>query len=167
MKKQLKLREPHLTLGFPGGASGKEPTCWCRRLKIGGFKYWVGKILWRREWKPTPVFLPGNPMDRGAWRATVRRVAQSWTQLKHACVEIRGVRMTGVLKTITLKAFGINGWMDGDAPDWRRKPWRKKPCIRDPQLDIPINTGKLLCLPSVYISQIIRWSIWEHKKSPS
>ena len=23
-----------------------------------------------------------NPMDRGAWRATVHRVAKSWTQLK-------------------------------------------------------------------------------------
>ena len=23
-----------------------------------------------------------NPMDRGAWRAIVHRVAQSWTQLK-------------------------------------------------------------------------------------
>ena len=23
-----------------------------------GFKPWVGKIPWRREWQPTPVFLP-------------------------------------------------------------------------------------------------------------
>ena len=27
-----------------------------------------------REWLPTSVFLPGNPMDRGAWWATVHRV---------------------------------------------------------------------------------------------
>ena len=25
------------------------------------FNQWVGKILWRREWQPTPVFLPGKP----------------------------------------------------------------------------------------------------------
>ena len=25
----------------------------------------------------------GNPMDRGAWRATVQRVTKSWTRLKH------------------------------------------------------------------------------------
>ena len=31
---------------------------------------------------PTPVFLPGASMDRGAWTATVHRVAQSWTQMK-------------------------------------------------------------------------------------
>ena len=31
----------------------------------------LGKIPWRRKWQPTPVFLLGNPMDRGAWWATV------------------------------------------------------------------------------------------------
>ena len=25
-----------------------------------GFDLWVGKILWRRKWQPTPVFLPGK-----------------------------------------------------------------------------------------------------------
>jgi len=25
-----------------------------------GFDPWVGKIPWRRAWKPTPVFLPGE-----------------------------------------------------------------------------------------------------------
>ena len=28
---------------------------------------WVGKILWRRKWQPTPVLLLENPMDDGAW----------------------------------------------------------------------------------------------------
>ena len=64
----------------------------------------VGKILWRRAWQPTPVFLPGeshgqrslegngnppqyscleNPMDRKAWQATVHGVAKGWTQLSY------------------------------------------------------------------------------------
>ena len=46
--------------GFPGGASGKEPACWCRRQERHEFNRWVGKILWWRTWKPTPVFLPGE-----------------------------------------------------------------------------------------------------------
>ena len=46
--------------GFPGGASGKEPTCQCRRLKRLGFDFWVRKIPWRKKWQPTPVFLPGE-----------------------------------------------------------------------------------------------------------
>ena len=29
----------------------------CRRE----FDPWVGKISWRREWQPTPEFLPGKP----------------------------------------------------------------------------------------------------------
>ena len=37
-----------------------------------------GKIPWRRKWQPTPVFLLGNPMDRGDRQATVGRVAKSW-----------------------------------------------------------------------------------------
>ena len=50
----------------------------CRRL---WFSSWVGKIPWRREWQPTPVFLPENPMDRGAWQAPVQEVTKSQTHL--------------------------------------------------------------------------------------
>ena len=28
-------------------------------MQAYGFDPWVGKIPWRREWLPTPVFLPG------------------------------------------------------------------------------------------------------------
>ena len=46
-----------------------------------GFDPWVRKAPWRREWQPTPVFLPENPMDRGAWEASVHRVTKSLTRL--------------------------------------------------------------------------------------
>ena len=39
-----------------------------------------------------------NPTDRGAWQATVHRVAKSWTQLKqlsiHVCRELSNGRST-------------------------------------------------------------------------
>ena len=35
------------------------PTMW-----RSGFNPWVGKILWRREWQPTPVLLPGKSHGR-------------------------------------------------------------------------------------------------------
>ena len=57
--------------GFPGGISGKQPTCQCRRYKRCRFNPWVRKIPWRREWQPLQYSCLGNPMDRGAWRATV------------------------------------------------------------------------------------------------
>ena len=42
------------------GASGKEPTCQCRRHKRHGFSLWVRMIPGRRAWQPTAVFLPGE-----------------------------------------------------------------------------------------------------------
>ena len=46
-----------------------------------GLDPWFGKIPWRRAWQPTAVFLLENPMDRGAWRASVCMVAKSCTRL--------------------------------------------------------------------------------------
>ena len=45
---------------FPGVGSGKEPVCQCKRHKRHQFDPWVGKIVWRRNWQPTPVVLPGK-----------------------------------------------------------------------------------------------------------
>ena len=48
----------NLLCGFPGGASGQELACRCRRHK---HKHtWVGKVSWKRKWQPTPLVLPGN-----------------------------------------------------------------------------------------------------------
>ena len=49
-----------LRLGFPGGTSGKESDCQCRKCKRHGFDPWFRKIPWRRAGQPTPVFLPGE-----------------------------------------------------------------------------------------------------------
>ena len=46
--------------GFPGGISGKEPTCQCRRTKRPRFDPWVGKSPWRKQQHPTPVLLAGK-----------------------------------------------------------------------------------------------------------
>ena len=56
----LLFLESNSQSGFPGGASGKEPTCQRRRHKRHGFNPWVGKFPWRRTWQPTPVFLRGE-----------------------------------------------------------------------------------------------------------
>ena len=58
----------------------------CRRL---GFNSWVGNIPWRREWLPTPIFLPGIFQDRGSWRAIVHGVTKNCTQLSDwGCMHI-------------------------------------------------------------------------------
>ena len=59
--------------------SGKESACQCRR---GGFDPWVRKITWRRHGNPLQHSCPGNPMDRGAWQATVHGVAGAGQDLE-------------------------------------------------------------------------------------
>ena len=89
--------------GFPGGASGKEPACQCRRRKRCGFDPWVGKIPWRRAWQPSPVYLawrsprteePGNlqsmglPRVRHEWSDLARdgfRCTEEWLSHTHTC----------------------------------------------------------------------------------
>ena len=51
------------TQGFPGGTSGKEPTCQCRRHKRREFDPWVKKIPWSRA--PLQYSCLENPKDRG------------------------------------------------------------------------------------------------------
>ena len=45
------------------------------------FDSWVGRIPWRRKWQPALGFLLENPVDRGAWRATVCVVSENQTRL--------------------------------------------------------------------------------------
>ena len=40
-----------LKVALPWWLSGKESASQCRR---SGFDPWVGEILWRRKWQPTP-----------------------------------------------------------------------------------------------------------------
>ena len=42
-------------LGFPHSSDSRESAC---NAGDPGSLPWVGKIPWRREWEPTPVFLP-------------------------------------------------------------------------------------------------------------
>ena len=43
--------------GFSGGSDSKESVCNTTGPRLNPR---VGKIPWRREWQPTPVFLPGE-----------------------------------------------------------------------------------------------------------
>ena len=72
---------------FPGGSSGKEPACQCRRCRGHRFDSWVGKISWRRKWQPTLVFLPGKSHRQRSLQATVHRVANEHTWLIHFAVK--------------------------------------------------------------------------------
>ena len=49
-----------LDRGFPAGSMVKNPPAKTGDTGDSSFDPWVGKIPWRREWQPTPVFLPGE-----------------------------------------------------------------------------------------------------------
>ena len=55
----------------------------CMQRRRPGFNPWVRKIPWRRKWQPTPVLLPGEFMDRGAWWTSVHGLPKSWKQLSY------------------------------------------------------------------------------------
>ena len=84
----LNLPGPKRLTGFPGGASGEESTCQCRRHKRHGLDPWVGKIPWRRACQPTPVFLPWESYGQrslvGIQPIGSQRVGHSWSNL--ACM---------------------------------------------------------------------------------
>ena len=65
-----------------GGTKGKEPACQCRRHKRNGFDSWLGRSPGGGHGYPLQYSCLDNPMDRGAWRATVHGVTNSQTRLK-------------------------------------------------------------------------------------
>ena len=81
--------------GLPRLCSGKESTCHCRRLKRPEFDPWTGKIPCRREWHPTPVFLPGEFHGQGGLQSIgLQRVGHDWagTQSSYSVYHLLGTR---------------------------------------------------------------------------
>ena len=74
-------------VGVPGGASGKEPACQCRRYEM-----WVRSLCGRPPGEghgnPLRYSCLKNPTDRGAWRATVHGAAKSWTRQKQVSTHV-------------------------------------------------------------------------------
>ena len=64
--------------GFPGGLVGKESACNAGDLGlIPGWERSSGK----GNGNPLQYSCLENPMDRGAWKATVHGVTRSWIRL--------------------------------------------------------------------------------------
>ena len=97
-------------MGFPGGTSGKEPTCQCRRHKRHVFNTWVRKNpLEEGTATHSSILCLENPMDKGAWWATVHGVAQSWTWLKQLSTHTRCSEHECIIicSSPCLQSFGI------------------------------------------------------------
>ena len=66
--------------GFPGGSDGKESAC--NAGNPGFIPGWGGAPGGGHD-NPLQYSCLENPMDKGAWRAAVHRVAMSWTRLSN------------------------------------------------------------------------------------
>ena len=73
-------------MGFPGGSDGKESAC-----NVGDLHSILG-------WEDLPekgmathfsILAWKNPMDRGAWWATVHGVIKRWTQLSNQHLNVK------------------------------------------------------------------------------
>ena len=71
--------------GFPSGSDSKESACNAGDL---GSVPGSGRSPGERNGNPLQYSCLKNPMDRGAWWATVYGVAKSWTQLSYKCFSL-------------------------------------------------------------------------------
>ena len=67
-------------LGFLGGSDSKESACQCRGHRRHGLDLRVGKTGGGNG-NPLQYSCLKNPIDKGAWQATVHGVTKSWTCL--------------------------------------------------------------------------------------
>ena len=77
-------------MGFPGGSLLKKLPANAGDIRDSGSILGSGRSPGEGNGKPLQYSCLENPMDRGAWWATVRRVAKSQTRLKqlrmlHTC----------------------------------------------------------------------------------
>ena len=65
---------------LPGGPDGKESAC---NAGDPGSTSGLGRSPGGGNGNPLQYSCLENPMDRGAWWATVHEIAKSWTQLSY------------------------------------------------------------------------------------
>ena len=66
----------HQHMGLLCSATGKKPTCKCRRHKRPRFDPWVRKILWRRARQSTSLFSLGQ----SPWTEEPGEIQSTWPQ---------------------------------------------------------------------------------------
>ena len=71
----------------------KNPSANSGDLRDVGLIPGLGRFLGEGNGNPLQCSCQGNPLDRGAWWATVHSVTKSWTQLKRLSMHSRIVEL--------------------------------------------------------------------------
>ena len=91
-------------LGLPWWLRWERICLPCRRP---GFNSWVRKILWRREWQPTPVFLPEEShgqRSQGGYSAWDCQESDMTKRIKHtplSCFKDFNLNSSSHISTVT------------------------------------------------------------------
>ena len=96
------LHSVHIVQGFPRWCSGKESACQRRTCRRCGFDPWVRKIPWRRQWQPTPIFLPGKSHEQ---RSLAGYSPRCHRELGHRTEHSRTTMYTGLKWKIHIMCF--------------------------------------------------------------
>ena len=119
------LLDPKKLDRLPWRLIGKESACQCRRCR---FSPSVGQMPWRREWQPTPLFLPGKSHEqRGLAGYSPWGPKESDTTKQPTLLIIQGGLprwLSGKESACQCRRCRFNPWV-GEIP-WRRK-WQPTP----------------------------------------
>ena len=78
-KLTLKAKNSELFVAsFPGGAVVKNPLAKAGDRRDVGSIPGLGRFPWRREWQPTPVFLPGKSFGCRGLVGSVHGIVKNW-----------------------------------------------------------------------------------------
>ena len=102
----LLFLESNSQSGFPGGASGKEPTCQCRRHKRCRFHPWVGRSPGRGHGNPLQYSCLEDPMDRGPRQTDWRNFREG--PLARRLLIFAWGRGPSLIWGVTKKGWGIH-----------------------------------------------------------
>ena len=104
-------------LDFPGSSVGKESAC---RAGVAGYSGSIpgsGKTPWRRQWQPTPVFLPRGSHGQGSLAGcsprarresdTTERVSTQAGTHDCTCVRMR-VHLNGTMGVCACQCGGVS-----------------------------------------------------------
>ena len=117
-RKCLKFVVQQAACGFPGSSDGKEFTC---KLGYLGLIPGLGRSLGGGHGSPLQCSCLGNPMERGAWWATVHGVAKKSDMTKHtACTHHAHKLLVWMIRKLSLE----NQRMDRQSElSWLFYPW--------------------------------------------
>ena len=122
---------------------------WCRKLQCGrpGFDPWVRRIPWRREWLPTPGFLPGESQGQKSlpgYSACSHKESDTTQGLTLSLFTKDASQFSGSLVSLSCRGLSLNeNWVRHSLWGLLRKPCRSCLCVSRKQQRGWVGSGEI------------------------